>query len=598
MFGSDNNNPAGGHQQRFRTFNLLIPLAQVPESKLPYPSGGIGMKRAVFVAIVMMQTTLAMAEHNFVQQFLNRYRPPAADATLSANPSQLPEQALQQMIREGALPISVNDVVRLMIDSNLDLRVNRFSPLTQQFLLNTLFRPFEPTLRLSAFVNHNSQPTPTLLIAGKSLTHRYTAQFSQFFSTGLGVSVTASMNRNSDNNQFNTFNPSYSGTITYGFSQNFLQNFGRAINMHTIRVAQTTKAASDVQFELDLIDLVTNAVQMYWDLVGAREDIKVKQEALKLADKTLSDNRRQVAIGTLAPIDVVQSETNLASRQEQMVLSTFSADQLQDRIKRVITSADDPAMILAKLTPVEPVHRPAADDLMPIEDAIKYALENRPEMRQFGLTLQGNDVDLQFAKNQLLPSLVVSGGYTQSGVGGNLIDRVSGQIVSRGGLNDAFSQIFGYNYTGYSVGFSFLIPLSNKSAQAEYSRLMATRQTTEAKHTALAQAIALQVRNACSAVEMNRARITTAEKTRELEERQLDAEQKKFQLGSGQIRFVLQEQQNLTAAQTDEIQALVNYTKALVDFDKAIGRTLKKNNVEIDKELKVAVKSDRYARGN
>jgi len=546
----------------------------------------IEMKKVFSVAILMaLMTTSAPAEQNFVQRFLSRYQPPAGIALTAPN-SPLPEQTIQQLIREGALPISVNDVVRLMIESNLDVKANRFSPLTQQYLLETLFRPFEPTLRLSGSMNHNLQPAPTLLVAGRSLTHRYSAQFSQFFSTGLNVSVTASMNRNSDNNQFNTFNPSYFGTITYSFSQNLLQNFGRDINLHAIRVSKNTKALTDVQFELDLIDLVTNAVQMYWDLVGAREDIRVKEEALKLAEKTLADNRRQVEIGTLAPIDVVQSETNLASRQEQMVVSTFTADQMQDRMKRVITSAGDPAAILARLIPVEPVHRPSPADLMPIEEAIKYALENRPEMRQLGLTLQNNDLDLQYAKNQLLPALVVNGGYTQNGVGGNLIDRFSGQIVSRGGLGDAFGQIFGYNYTGYSVGFSLLIPLSNKSAQAEYSRLAATKQSTEARQTALAQSIALQVRNAYSAVEMDRARITTAEKTRELEERQLAAEQKKFELGSGQIRFVLQEQQNLTAAQTNEIQAVVNYTKALVDFDKAIGRTLKRNNIEVDKELR------------
>jgi len=224
-----------------------------------------------------------------------------------------------------------------------------------------------------------------------------------------------------------------------------------------------------------------------------------------------------------------------------------------------------------------------------VEEAIRYALENRPELRQVSLSLENNDLDLKYQKNQLLPSLSVNAGYFQSGVGGNLIDRNTQQIVNTGGLGDAFAQIFKYDFTGYSVGFNLTIPLSNKSAQAEYSRLMTQKQSTEARRTQLAQAIALQVRNAHSTVEMNRARIAAAEKTLELAKKQLEAEQKKFQLGSGQIRFVLEEQTNVTAAQTSEIQSLVNYTKALVEFDKAIGRTLKKNNIEIDKDLKLAV---------
>ena len=282
-----------------------------------------------------------------------------------------------------------------------------------------------------------------------------------------------------------------------------------------------------------------------------------------------------------------------------MVLSTFSSDQLQDRIKRIITGAGDPAMILAKLTPTEQVHRPNPTDVMSVEEAIKYALENRPEMRQLELSLRNGDIDIQYAKNQLLPALTVSAGYTQSGVGGNqvqpLYDLTTGRVTSTklvkpGGVGDAFGQLFSYDFTGYSVGFNLSIPLSNKSAQAEYSRVLTQKQSTEARRTAVAQAIALQVRNAHSAVEMNRARIAAAEKARELAERQLEAEQKKMQLGSGQVRFVLQEQQNLTIAKTSEIQSLVNYTKALVDFDKMIGRTLKRNSIEIDKDLKIAVR--------
>ena len=557
------------------------------------------MKSKALVASVMLalMTTTATAEQNFVQRFLSRYKPPTTIDAQAVTESQAAEATIQQLIRQGSLPVTVNDIIRFAIESNLDVKVDRFNPLTQQLLLDTLLRPFEPTLRLNGSMNRSSQATPNILVAGKQLSHRYSVQFSQLMPTGTGVSVTAAMNRQSDNNQFNTFNPSYSGTMTYSISQNLMRDYGRKINLHTLRVSKNAKTMSDVQFEINLIELVRQAQLMYWDLVGSREDIKVKQQSVELAEKTFTDNKRQVEIGTLAPIDVVQTEANLASRQEQMVITTFAADQLQDRIKRIITSAGDPAMILAKLAPTEAVHRPNPNDVMPIEDAIKYALENRPEMRQALLSLQNNDIDIEFARNQLLPALSVFGSYTQNGVGGNSIDRTTGQIVQHGGIGDAFGQIWGYNFTGYSAGFSLSIPLSNKSAQAEYSRAMATKQSTEAKRIALAQAIALEVRNAHSAVEMNRARIGAAEKARELAERQLDAEQKKFQLGSGQIRFVLTEQQNLTAAQTNEIQSLVNYTKALVDFDRAIGRTLKKANIEIDSNQKIIVQDGRPTSG-
>jgi outer membrane protein TolC len=145
--------------------------------------------------------------------------------------------------------------------------------------------------------------------------------------------------------------------------------------------------------------------------------------------------------------------------------------------------------------------------------------------------------------------------------------------------------MFGNDFSGYSVGFSLDIPLSNKSAQAEYSNAMNGKRTAEAQIATLAQSIALEVRNAHSQVEMNRARIQAATKAKELAIRQLDAEQRKFQLGVSEVRFVLQEQQNVTAAETNEILALVNYTKALVNYDKALGRTLQRNNVQIEQQL-------------
>jgi len=155
-------------------------------------------------------------------------------------------------------------------------------------------------------------------------------------------------------------------------------------------------------------------------------------------------------------------------------------------------------------------------------------------------------------------------------------------------LSDALGQLFGYNYTGYTVGFNLQIPLSNKSVQADYSKTLTDKQAMQARRSRQIQQIVLEVRNANSQVDMNRARITAAERALDLATMQLEAEQKKFQLGTSQLRFVLQEQQNVTLAQTSQVQALVNYARSLVDYDRAVGRTLRKNNIEIDGQLQIA----------
>src|SRR5947207_6005697 len=127
-----------------------------------------------------------------------------------------------------------------------------------------------------------------------------------------------------------------------------------------------------------MIDLVTAAQNLYWDLVYQREDIKVRKQALNLAEKTLADNKRQVQIGTMAPIDVVQAEAAVAQREEQMVTTSYIADQMQDQVKRLMTNLPDPALVLAQLSPVDPPRKPNTDDMLPLEVAIKYALESRP----------------------------------------------------------------------------------------------------------------------------------------------------------------------------------------------------------------------------
>ena len=551
----------------------------------------------IFVALLVMfalfrtsDSARAEINTNFVKEFLNRYRPLKVGLPAAAQSS----QDVASLIRTGQLPLGVGDLINLIIQNNLDVGVSRLTPLSSGYLIETMYRPFEPTLHLQATVTRNTSPATSQLIGAQSLSTlggAYSLGFSQALDTGTTLGVDFVMNRNSSNSAFNTFNPSYTGLLRYSFSQHLLKDYGRVNNRRQIRVAQNNQKVSETQFERQLIDLVAQAQRGYWDLVFAAEDIKVKQRSMDLAQKTLSDNEIQVRIGTLAPIDVVQAESEVANRRVQYVTSTYTEVQTQDQVKKLITSQGDPGLILAKLIPSQVVPKPQPSDVPPVEQAIKIALENRPEIKQLQLDLQNKKIDLEYTKNQLLPAVDLFAAYNQNGVGGKETIRngfgPTAPIVARseGSIFDAFGQLFGYGYTGYSVGLSVQIPLRNRAAQGENARAMTDERIAEQRITSQAQQIALEVRNALTQVDMNRARIEAATKARELSERRLEAEQKKFDLGASTIRFVLEEQRNVAQAQTDELQAIVNYTKALVDIDRAMGMTLKKNNIEIEKTL-------------
>ena len=554
----------------------------------------------IFVTLLVLlalvcQAAPARAEINtdFVKNFLERYRP--AKVTFPASVAASP-QAIADMVRSGQLPLTMGDLINLILQNNLDVGVNRLSPLSSQYLIDTMYRQFEPTLHLQATVNRNTSPSTSVLAGAanpSTLGGAYTVGFSQSLETGTNVAIDATMNRSSSNNNFSTLNPSWTGSLRYSFTQHLTRDYGRINNTRQIRVAQNNEKISEIQFERQLIDLVAQAQRGYWDLVFSAEDIKVKQRSVDLAQKTYSDNQIQVQIGTLAPIDIVQAESEVANRRVQFVTSTFTEVQTQDQVKKLITSQGDPGTVLAKLMPMQGVRKPDPSDVLAVEQAIKIALENRPEMKQIQLDLENKKIDYEYTKNQLLPTVDLIASYTQSGVAGTKSTTTNGFFNTNtpvnpdllGGLGTAFGQVFSYNYGGYSAGISVQIPLRNRAAQADNARAATEKRIVENRITAQAQQIALEVRNALTQVDMNKARIEAAQKARELAERRLEAEQKKFDLGASTIRFVLEEQRNVAQAQTDELQSLVNYTKSLVDFDRATGMTLKKNSIEIEKTL-------------
>ena len=549
----------------------------------------------MFVAVCMAAPARAQNDSknnsNFVKSFLARYKPAPVQSTASTPAD---AQVMSELIRNGQLPLTMGDFINLILQNNLDVNVNRLAPASSEYLINTFYKQFEPSIHFQAAVTRSNNPATTALAGAKiqtALQGAYNVGFQQNLTTGTLVGVDVLMNRNSSNSLFSTINPNWAGSLRYSLTQHLLRDFGRKTNTHLIRAAKNTEKMSEVQFEKQMMDLVAQGQRSYWDLVFSAEDIKVKQRSMDLAQKTLSDNQIQVQIGTLAPIDLVQAESEVANRRVQYVTSTYTEVLTQDQVKKLITTQGDPGTILAKLAPMQGVRKPDPSDVPSVEDAIKIALENRPELKQLQIDLENKNIDYEYTKNQLLPSFDMIGTYTQSGTAGKLnpnVTNISGQPPNPdviGGLGTAFGQIFGYNFGGYSVGFNLTVPLRNRAAQGDNARAATDKRIAESRITAQAQQIALEVRNALTQVDMNRAKIEAAQKARELAEQRLSAEQKKFDLGASTIRFVLEEQRNVAQAQTDELQSLVNYTKSLVDVDRATGMTLKRNNIEIEKEL-------------
>ena len=543
----------------------------------------------ILIATLLAVTlaTPAVAASNWVEDFLRRYDP--AQSVNTTN--------IGQFIQTGIVPVTLNDVVNMMIDRNLDIRANRMSPRSSYFQSLVFYRALQPSIRFSGTITRDSSASNTQLNGATVLSQLrgfYSVNFSQLLPTGTSLSVDVTMNRSSSNSVLNTYNPSYSGRVIYTAGQHLLRDRGRFINMHQILTAQNNEKISETQFEIQLTNLLVQAQKSYWDLVFASDDLNVKQRSLDLALQTLNENRMKVEIGTLAPIDVVQTQSEVATRREQLILSTYSVTQTEDQIKKLASSDKDPAIFLVNLRASEAPRRPDQVRVPTLEEAVRIALENRPEMRQGALDMRNRDIDVDYTKNQKLPAFDVTATYNQNGTGGTQTVRGnvfgSSQILNviPGGVGSALNQLFSYNYTGYSLGFSFVVPLNNKASEADYDRARNEQRLSQSRMEVTAHEIALEVRNALTQVEMNRARIETAQTGRELAQQKMEAEQTKFSLGTSTLRFVLEEQRNVAQAETNELQSVVNFTKSLVDLDKAMGMTLRNNNIEIDKTLNAA----------
>ena len=490
------------------------------------------------------------------------------------------------------------DTIRMVLESNLDVVVERFDPRLSLYAVEMAHRVFDPTLSMRFGMQRDSRPLSTTFLTGTdtqtSLQHTVNVGVSKLYETGTLVGVDYVSSRVSDNNLRNFLNPFLRASLTASITQPLLRNFGTLPNTRQIRIARNNKDISKYVFEQQVILLVNQAQNLYWDLVFAREDAKVRQKSLDLAIKTNEDNKRMAEIGTLAPIEVVQSEAEIANRKELLIRATYSLAQMEDQMKKLISSLSDPGRVAVKIEPLDQLASIKDFRNFDLVQAVSYAIEQRPEVKQQRKMIDNSEIDVKYFRNQLLPDVRLNlfyGAAALEGVGRafNLDPRIgvpisggTSMIVGTSGVGDIFNRLFRADFPTYGSSFTVEIPLKNRAGRADYARASVAKRQSEKRLRALEQQIALEVRNAHTQLEMNRARIEATQKARELAEQNLEAEQKKFQLGTSQIRFVLEEQVKLAQAQTNEVNALVSFTKAKRNLDKAMGKTLELHNISVD----------------
>ena len=440
---------------------------------------------------------------------------------------------------------------------------------------------YDPIFTSGLSIEHAATPQSTTFITGvPSLKQNVgTANFGyqQGFATGTTFSVGFNNNRQTTNSIRSLLEPVLNSNMRFTLTQHLLQGFSIASNRRFIVMAKNSREIADVSFRGQVIATVNQIQNIYWDLVNAYEDMRVKERSLALANQLLGDTRKQVQIGTLAPIEIVRSQSSVATARQDLIVSQ-TALQLQQLLTKNALSRNlqDPVVTAAEVIPTDTMSMPTTEPVTPVQDLINDALGHRWELAQSRIDLTNRQINKKAAKNALLPTVDLVSWYGTSALAGN---PVGGGPNT--GYSDAFRTIFGGDFPDYAVGFNVNIPIRNRSAQADQVRSELEYNQANMRLQQLQNQIRIEVINAQFALQQNRARVEAAQAGAKLATESLEAEQKKYLLGASTNYAVMQAQRDLAQAESNLVAARAAYEKSRVELDRATGLTLTHLGIEM-----------------
>ncbi len=485
-----------------------------------------------------------------------------------------------------AIQLTLQQAIDMALQNNLDVVVSRLDTQVQAEGVASakgVYKPF-----VSAGLNNldSRSPAQNQLIGASILSStrtNYNLAWDQQLGTGANYNISWQNLRQTTNSAFSGFNPLYDAALSAQITQPLAQNFRLDPNKQRIVVAQNSERISRHSFEIQVMDTVRDVSNAYLDLVFSIRDLEVARQSLKLAQDLLRNNRIQVEVGTMAPIDVTEAEAEVAAREESVIVAEEAILTFEDILKRLINDPESPQFWETRYLPAT---NPTMEEIrIDIDEAIRIALQRQPVLQASRVELETRDYNVRFTKNQILPQLDLVGSFALSGIGGDQIVRedfagdVSGVVP--GGYGDAIDTLFGGDYRDWSLGLNVSYPLGNSVAEAQHAQAQVAARQQRARIDSNEILISQEVRRTARAVDTNRKRIDATRVARELAKKRLEAEQKKFEVGMSTSFLIVQAQRDLAQAAANELRALIDYNKAIVAFERARGTILERANVSV-----------------
>jgi HAE1 family hydrophobic/amphiphilic exporter-1 len=504
------------------------------------------------------------------------------------SPAEVPgPKALKDFVVSGELKITLADSVRLMLLNNTGVRMDQLDLETAQFSIQRAYQPFDPVGRASFNATRSQTPTSVKTEGAETrsdLNQQTQFGYSQTFQTGTRFDSSFNASKSSTNNVFSFYNPSIFSRLNFSLTQPLLRDRGFFPNQAPIVIARRNLNQSQANFEAQINDSISRVINQYWAVVGARENLKVQKTALDMAELTYKRNLRELELGALPPLNIFRSESQVASRRVDVIRAEYTQKQAEDALRQTIGADLDGDVRNLKLNLVEAVEASGALMNVNLEEALQQALSKRPEVEGLRQQLTVSDINVRLAHTNLKPDLDFSTFYSGSGQSGNRYDTSMDPpvLVDQGGLGDTITQIGRFDYPTYGFSFQLNLPIKNRAAQADLGNALVNKRRSLYSMRQLEQSINLEVRNAANQLEQTKLSMTAAKVARDLAQKTLEAEQRKYELGATQIFFVLDAQTQLAQAEVSYLQSQISYHRAVTDLDRATGRLLESHRVQIE----------------
>lgn len=501
-----------------------------------------------------------------------------------------PPARLRDYAIDGKLELSLKSFVDLVMANNTDMEIQRVSVELQQNAITRAYSIFDP-LFIGNFTTQRTKTPSSSALDGSAtlnqLSQPATFNYSQLLQNGTQINVGFGGSKLSTNSSFSTFNPAISSNFSLGFSQPLVRNRGGIITKLPITIARNRLRSSQLNLEDTLITLLTTAEITYWNLVGGRETLRVREKALELNAEALKRSRRELELGAISPLDIYLPEANYASAEIAVSQARFSLQQLEDIFRHQIAVDLDTEVRKLPITLTESVLPPANATEINREAAVTRALGIRQDLKAAQQNLSIDDLTIKAAVNNLRPDLALTGNYSSTGRGGTFYNRQNifgtGQVtqVIPGGFGDALDQVFGFGFPTYQFGLRLRLPIRDRAASSAFADALVNKKLNTLRVRTVEQLVRQDVLTTASQVESSRASVRLAIVNRDLAQKQLDAEQKKYDLGTTVIYFVLDAQTRLVNAEADLVNQSVAYRRNLLNFLNATGELLTERGVTV-----------------